>query len=602
MQQQQSPGLFRRTWGASLISADAGYFRLWAPDERAVRLILNGTAHEMKALDDGWFEHSLTARAGDLYCFQLSDGSLVADPASSAQQNGPSGPSILVDQAAYDWKETSWRGRPWEEAIISELHIGTFTPEGTFRAAGERLAHLADAGITAIEIMPVAEAPGMRGWGYDGVLHFAPHHAYGTPDEFKALVDRAHSLGLMVLLDVVYNHFGPEENALPRYAADFFNKDSATPWGASIAFEQEPVRRFFIENALCWLGDFRFDGLRIDATEQIRDSRKPHILVEMAREIRETFPERHVHLVVEDAHRRRSLVGRGPEGIAELFTASWNDDLHNALHVVATGETKGHYKPFAAETWRKIREAMAEGFALPAKGTEISSHWTGDRLPPEARVNFLQNHDQIGNRAFGERLISLVGEDLMRVLTATLMLVPQVPLLFMGEEYGETQPFCFFADYEGEIAEAVRSGRQGEAENFGGMPRGKTIADLPDPLDPRTFAASKLRWDRAESPAGRRHLAFIRELADIRQRHIAPLLKQPGVPDHRILPTGDGLVAVDWLFGSAVLALRINLTDQARPVPAYSGAPIFTTMAAGDCSLTAGELPGPGIVAAVAPP
>ncbi|MCZ4094568.1 malto-oligosyltrehalose trehalohydrolase [Sinorhizobium psoraleae] len=598
MQREQSSGLFRKTWGASFTSADAGRFRLWAPDERAVSLILNGAAHEMQALDGGWFELSVKAQAGDRYCFQLSDGSLIADPASSAQQSGPSGPSILVDHCAYRWETSSWRGRPWGEAIICELHTGTFTPEGTFRAAGERLAHLADAGITAIEIMPVAQYPGMRGWGYDGVLHYAPHHAYGTPDDLKAFVDAAHSLGIMVLLDVVYNHFGPEENALPRYAAGFFNTDRATPWGASIAFEQDAVRRYFIENALYWLGDFRFDGLRLDATEQIRDSREPHILVEMAREIRETFPERHVHLVVEDAHRRRSLVARKSRGIPELFTAAWNDDLHNALHVAATGETKGHYQPFAVDTWWKIREAMAEGFASPAEGKEISSPWTGDRVPPQARVNFLQNHDQVGNRAFGERLASLVGEDLMRVLTATLMLVPQVPLLFMGEEYGETQPFCFFADYQGQIAEAIRSGRQREAENFGGMPHGATMADLPDPLDPRTFASSKLQWDRAESPAGRRHVAFIRELADIRQRHIAPLLEKPGLPDHRILPTDDGLVAVDWQFGSSVLQLRINLTDEAGAVPPIIGQPIFTM--SGERAATAGELPGPGIVAAVA--
>lgn len=241
---------FRDSWGANFIDSDTCRFRLWAPDEREVDLVLGGAVHKMQSLDGGWFEITLAAKAGERYCFRLADGTEVADPASSAQEREASGTSIVVDHAAYEWQTSSWRGRPWEEAVISELHVGCFTPEGTFRAAIERLPHLAGAGITAIEIMPVAQFPGVRGWGYDGVLHYAPHNAYGKPDDLKALVDAAHSLGLTVLLDVVYNHFGPEGNYLSRYASRFFNKDRPTPWGASIAFEEEAVRRYFIENAL----------------------------------------------------------------------------------------------------------------------------------------------------------------------------------------------------------------------------------------------------------------------------------------------------------------------------------------------------------------
>ncbi|AFL51616.1 malto-oligosyltrehalose trehalohydrolase [Sinorhizobium fredii] len=583
----------RKTWGADLTSGDDAHFRLWAPDERAVRLILNGAPHAMRALDGGWFEVSGRARAGDRYWFELSDGTRVADPASRAQAEGASGPSVLVDHSAYEWKAASWRGRPWEEAIISELHVGCFTPEGTFRAAARRLPHLAEAGITAIEIMPVAEFPGSRGWGYDGVLPYAPHHVYGTPDDLKALIDAAHGLDMMILLDVVYNHFGPEGNSLPRYASRFFNGDRPTPWGASIAFEEPAVRRFFIENALYWLRDFRFDGLRLDATDQIRDTSEPHFLAVLAREVRETFVDRSVHLVIEDATRRRKLVRRNGDGSIAHFTAGWNDDFHHGLHVVATSEARGFYRPFAKRPWQAMREAMTEGFAASETTEKPAAHRPEGTVPPQARVSFLQNHDQIGNRAFGERLASLARNDQLRVMTAMLMLSPQIPLLFMGEEYGETQPFLFFADFRGDLGEAIRRGRQGEAENFGGMPRGKTVDDLPDPLDPRTFAASKLCWERAESEAGRKHLAFIRQLADIRQRHIAPLMGQCDLPSFEVYPARDGIVAIDWSFGP-VLELRANLSAERQSVPPIHGEPIF-----GGETLDGSELSGPGIVAAV---
>ncbi|PST24018.1 malto-oligosyltrehalose trehalohydrolase [Mesorhizobium plurifarium] len=591
---------FRESWGANFIDGDICRFRLWAPDERSVDLVLSGTAHEMRPLDEGWFEIALEAKAGESYCFRLADGTEVADPASSAQERDASGPSILVDQASYRWQTSSWRGRPWEEAVISELHIGCFTREGTFRAAIERLPHLAGAGITAIEIMPVAQFPGARGWGYDGVLHYAPHNAYGKPDDLKALVDAAHSLGLTVLLDVVYNHFGPEGNYLSRYASRFFNKDRPTPWGASIAFEEEAVRRYFIENALYWLGDFRFDGLRLDATEQIRDTSKPHFLVALEREVRETFADRRIHLVVEDAYRRRSLLQRDASGARMLFDAAWNDDLHNALHVVVTGETKGHYRPFTDDSWGKIRNALSEGFAVSAKEDNFSPEGSRARVPPQGRVNFLQNHDQIGNRAFGERLASLVKEDSLRVLTAMHMLAPQIPLLFMGEEYGETQPFCFFSDYQGKIAEAIRLGRRDEAENFGGIPQDKTVDDLPDPLDPEVFAGSKLRWSRAASPAGERHLALMRELAEIRQRHIVPLITATAVPECRAFETEDGTVAVDWQFEEACLELRVNLSQETHPIPAIRGQPIFMSETSGGGAANGSELAGPAILVAIA--
>ncbi len=589
---------FRNSWGANFIDGDTCRFRLWAPDERDVDLVLGGAAHKMQSLDGGWFEITLEAKAGERYCFRLADGTEVADPASSAQEREASGTSIVVDHAAYEWQASSWRGRPWEEAVISELHVGCFTPEGTFRAAIERLPDLAGAGITAIEIMPVAQFPGARGWGYDGVLHYAPHNAYGKPDDLKALVDAAHSLGLTVLLDVVLTTSGRREITFPA-CEPLLQQGSPDTVGASIAFEEEAVRRYFIENALYWLGDFRIDGLRLDATEQIRDTTKPHFLVALEHELRKTFAERQIHLVLEDAHRRRSLLQRDASGSRMLFDAAWNDDLHNALHVVATGETKGHYRPFADEPWGKIRSALTDGFAVPAKEDNFSTEGSRARVPPQGRVNFLQNHDQIGNRAFGERLASLLQEDSLRVLAAMHMLTPQIPLLFMGEEYGETQPFYFFSDYQGEIAEAIRLGRRDEAENFGGLPEGKTMDDLPDPLDPDVFAGSRLRWNRAASPAGERHLAYMRDLAGIRQRHIVPLIAGTAVPDCRAYETKDGIIAVDGNSGRPAWNCASTFARDTRR-SRTTRQPIFTSETSGGETVYGSELAGPGIVVAIA--
>jgi maltooligosyltrehalose trehalohydrolase len=544
---------YRQSWGANFVDDGVVRFRLWAPREKSVGLVLNGTEQPMRKEDGGWFETTVrNVAAGTPYLFRLSDGRAIADPASSAQEGDVHGASIVVDPTSYVWKNESWEGRPWEEAVVYELHIGTFTPEGTFRAAASRLSHLKAAGITCIEIMPVAQFPGTRGWGYDGVLHYAPHNAYGTPDDLRTLVDEAHSHGIMVLLDVVYNHFGPEGNYLSQYAPAFFRNDRETPWGAAISFEQDAVRRYFIENALYWIGDFRFDGFRFDAAEQMVDSSSPPFLSEMAQTLQKTFPGQVLHLVVEDQLSRRSLLAREDNGRPALYTASWNDDFHHLLHVIATGEAVGHYENYGEDYWRMQ--------APP---------------PPQAYVNFLQNHDQIGNRAFGERLPALAGGQLIEVLTALLLLAPQIPLLFMGEEYGEDRPFFFFADYEGNIAHATRAGRKAEADNFGGMPDGKSLEDLPDPVSADNFRASKLDWSKAASPGGREKIAFLRQLIELRRKHVVPLLARAGAVSSEILKTDDGVVAVDWSFPSGTLRLRANLTDRPEPLPPALGETVF---------------------------
>ncbi|MBB3660930.1 malto-oligosyltrehalose trehalohydrolase [Rhizobium sp. BK650] len=563
-------------WGVTLFADGSARFRLWAPGQDAIAVRHRGQDIPMRQAGSGWFEVIVAeVAAGDGYMFLLPDGTAVPDPGSRAQAGDVHGLSLIVDPS-HQWQNSRWRGRPWEEAVISEIHIGTFTPEGTFRAAAEKLRHLAEIGITAIEVMPVAQFAGNRGWGYDGVLHYAPHSAYGTPAGFKAFIDTAHGLGIMVLLDVVYNHFGPEGNYLHRYAPDFFHKDRKTPWGAAIDFGQEAVRHFFIENALYWIGEFRLDGLRFDAVEQIYDTSEKHLLSAMAEEVKAAFPDRQVHLVVEDQRNLVELLARDERGVPKAYEAEWNDDFHHVAHIIATGETIGHYKPFADQLWQKLELVLQHGFIYPDR-TDPPELPVGERryLPPTAFVDFLQNHDQIGNRAFGERLVSLTDPDMLNALTAILLLSPHTPFLFMGEEYGERRPFHFFTDYRGELAKIVREGRMAEAEGFGGLKAGKTAADLPDPNAISTFQHSKLDWQWRESDEAWKHRAFVAELLKLRKTYIVPMLKQSRRVESSGLEAPEGGVAVSWRFSHARLALRANLSQQPLVLPSAPGTVIY---------------------------
>jgi maltooligosyltrehalose trehalohydrolase len=576
---------FARTWGAELIEGGAR-FRLWAPGQRAVLLRLDAGDREMVRDPEGWFEVVVPeAAAGAEYSFVLEDGMVVPDPAARAQAGDVHGPSKLIDPRSYRWRQADWPGRPWEQAVISELHVGTFTPEGTFRAAMGRLQHLADLGVTAIELMPVAQFAGDRGWGYDGVLPYAPHRAYGTPDDMKALVDAAHGAGLMVLLDVVYNHFGPDGNYLHAYAQDFFHPEQHTPWGPAIAYDREPVRRFFVENALYWLEEFHLDGLRLDAVDQVRDPDSPvELLVEIAERVRAAHALRHVHLTTEDNRNITRLHERGPDGAPRLYTAEWNDDFHNVAHVIATGETEGYYEDFADDVWGKLARALAEGFAYQG---EPSRHAGGEargepsgHLPPTAFVDFLQNHDQTGNRALGERLVTLTRPELAQALAAILLLSPHVPLLFMGEEWGETRPFAFFTDFHGELADAVREGRRREFRHFAAFEDEATRATIPDPNAPETFEASRIDWGARDTAAGRAWLELTRTLLATRHREIVPRLAETGGGCGRVLVAADGVVAVDWRLSNATLRLRANLGQRAAPAPAAEGRVLYAAAGA----------------------
>ena len=568
---------------------DGVAFRLWAPSRERATVFVDGVEHALEARAGGWFERTVReARAGSRYAFGFPGESLrVPDLASRFQPGGVHEPSLVVDPRAYGWREHGWRGRPWHELVFYELHVGTFTSGGTYAAARDRLDDLVELGVTAVELMPLAQPAGTRNWGYDGVLPFAPQRAYGTPDELKAFVDAAHARGLCVFLDVVFNHFGPEGNYLHAFAKEVFTDRHHTPWGAAINVEGEDsrtVRELFVHNALYWLREYRFDGLRLDAVHEIRDESPRPFLDELAARVRAGVePGRHVHLVLEnDANAARLL---------DRFDAQWNDDVHHALHVLLTGETFGYYRDYAREPVRLLGRALAEGFAYQG---EPSPHRNGAprgepsaALPATAFVDFLQNHDQIGNRAFGERIGELAPEQGVRAATAVLLLAPAIPLLFMGEEWSASTPFLFFSDFSGELGAAVTDGRRREFAGWPGFADDAATRRVPDPQDPATMRASVLRWNERAMPSHAAMLALHRELLALRNVALVPRLAG-GAQGLGFDVTAPTALQVSWRLGDGSrLKLAANLgPEPARTQIAIAGEPLFTV---GDVARQAGE-------------
>ncbi|WP_230983194.1 malto-oligosyltrehalose trehalohydrolase [Inquilinus limosus] len=579
-------------------------FRLWAPDAGAVTLLAgpDRQALPLERLDDGWFGRVVPGLpAGTPYRYRLADGTEVPDPASRAQAGGPFGPSLVWDPAGYDWQAAEWRGRPWHEAVVYELHCGAIGRPGGFATVERRLDHLAGLGITAIELMPVADFVGSRGWGYDGVLPFAPASIYGSPDDLKHLVDAAHRRGLMVLLDVVYNHFGPAGNFLPLYAKSFFDEDRLTPWGPAIDFRRPQVRDFFRHNALYWLEEFRLDGLRLDAVHAIRDDSRPDILTEIADAARAAFPDRHIHLVLEnDLNEARRLAGTpGPQG---RYDAQWNDDLHHAAHVVLTGEADGYYADYADAPVPRLGRALAEGFIYQGDWSAQRRAARGEpsaHLPPTAFVGFLQNHDQIGNRALGDRLAALAEPAALEAMTAVLLLAPQVPLLFMGEEWGSRQPFPFFCDFEGELADIVRRGRREEFAAFAGFT--DAAETLPDALDPATFEAAVLEPPDDGDDAAMRRLTLVRRLLELRHSRLVPLLA-PRRIGSGIDRSRDRMLDVAWMLrDGGWLRIVAHLAPEKGPAWEMPSGEILFESAPGLAAALAGGIEGWGTVAVLEP-
>ena len=577
-------------FGAELTADGRVRFRLWAPAAHEVELVLHDNSDaprqlKMSAQPDGWFELiTAEARAGSRYRYRIDGGREVPDPASRSNPDDVHGPSEVIDSSAFEWDDGEWRGRPWHEAVVYELHVGTFSPEGTFAGVERKLEHLVELGVTVIELMPIADFPGKRGWGYDGVLQFAPESAYGRPEDLKSLIAAAHRRGLAVMLDVVYNHFGPEGNYLHGYAPQFFTERHHTPWGAAINFDSQgsrTVRDFYIHNTLYWLDEYHFDGLRFDAVDTIADDSEPQILTEIASAARAgPGRERNIFLVLENgANQSRRL---GPPGAPDTFDAQWNDDTHHCLHVILTGEKDGYYEDYVENPHAMLCRCLAEGFGYQGQMSAHRGRPQGEpsaHLPPTAFVSFLQNHDQVGNRAFGERIGAIArSPEALRAAYSVLLLAPAPPMLFMGEEWQAPQPFPYFCDFEPELAGKVREGRKREFSRFEKFSDKGGLDALPDPTAIETFHASRLDWS---VPQRRPHSdvldKFQRALA-IRQRDIVPLI--PKIRGGTCLKLeASGAFAVDWhLEDGSILHLLANLTDHAVPVVGrVAGRLIFAT-------------------------
>jgi maltooligosyltrehalose trehalohydrolase len=577
---------YRTAFGA-MPQNDGTAFRLYAPKARQAALRLEGQDRAMTR-DGEWFALTVAEAApGMRYQYVIDGAQAVPDPASRFQPQDVNGPSEIIAPAAFAWTDEAWRGRPWREAVIYELHLGAFTRAGTYRAAIGELERLRDLGITAIELMPLADFAGTRNWGYDGVLPFAPDSSYGRPEDLKALICAAHRLGLMVFLDVVYNHFGPEGNYLSLYAPNFFAARE-TGWGRSLDFGSI-ARRFFGENALYWLIEYHIDGLRFDAVHAIHDESEPHFLDELAQAARAACGDRHIHLVLENDKNEAHGLERDRGGAPVYYDAQWNDDFHHAMHVVLTGESDGYYADYANAPVAWLGRTLAQGFAYQGEYSPFREAPRGEpsaHLPPLAFVDFLQNHDQIGNRAFGERLITLASRDALKAALAIQLLAPSPPLLFMGEEVGATMPFLFFCDFSGDLADAVRDGRRREFARFPAFASPDARARIPDPLAVETFERSKI-FAAIEQP-DREIADLYRQLLDLRRREIVPRLRGARRFSARFRSEGRGL-SVEWdLPDGSRLALIANLAaTPAGPLAQPTGRLIWGRMLEGDARLGA---------------
>ncbi|MGE0798912.1 MAG: malto-oligosyltrehalose trehalohydrolase [Lautropia sp.] len=603
------------TTGAAAGADGLPVFRLLAPARARVELLLtapdggesrvvvltiedpDGAGSDAALRTHAW--HADRPFTGWRYRFRIDGGAPVPDPASRWNPDDVHGASVVIDPA-FRWQHDDWPGLPWHRCVLYELHVGTFTEAGTFAAAIERLAHLAALGITAIEVMPVADFPGTRNWGYDGVLHYAPDASYGTPDDFRRFIDAAHGHGIAVILDVVYNHFGPDGNYLHGYASAFFDPGRQTPWGAAIAFDgadAAAVRAFFVENAWYWIDAFHLDGLRLDAVHAIRDQSPTHLVAEIAATLRHRLTAqrpgsgaaRPVHLILENDRNQATLLARGRDGIPIAGTAQWNDDIHHALHVLVTGERDGYYGDFADRPAERLADGLAHGFIYRG---ERSGHAGGlprgeptDGLPPTAFINFLQNHDQIGNRALGERIGTLAPASAVRAAAACVLLGPAIPLLFMGEEFAASAPFLYFCDFTGDLAAAVRDGRRCEFARFERFADPAMRDRIPDPGAAATFAASKLDWRELDREPHAAMLIFYRECLAARRSHVEPLLAGGEAVAGEFRMLSPRAFVVHWRFAAGALALAANFEAHA-PV-ALTGADERLVFAVND--VAAGE-------------
>ncbi|MDQ1495661.1 MAG: maltooligosyltrehalose trehalohydrolase [Actinomycetota bacterium] len=539
--------------------------RVWAPAATRVDAQVDDRTLPMSPDGGGWWSLENVAEGaavgpGADYGFCIDGAAALPDPRSRWQPHGVHGLSRVVDDAAYEWRAAGWHGRPVLGRLIYELHIGTFTDEGTFGSAIERLDDLVDLGVDFVELLPVAAFPGHHGWGYDGVFLYAVHEPYGGPGGLKRFVDACHLRGLGVILDVVYNHLGPDGNVLAAYGP-YFTHSYATPWGDAVNYSgpgSDEVRRFAIDNALMWLRDYRIDGLRLDAVHAIIDTSSTHLLEQLAGEVAELsgLVGRPLSLIAESDLNDPRIIN-APQLGGYGVGAQWSDDFHHALHVALTGETSGYYEDFGSLS--QLGTALRRGFVFAGEYSKARDRRHGQPLPPSTvghrLLGYAQNHDQVGNRADGERLAALVSPALAKVAAALVLTSPFTPMLFMGEEWGASTPWQYFTDHEDPaLAAAVSNGRREEFKAFGWRPD-----DVPDPQDPQTFRRSILNWDERKSPPHADLLAWHRDLIELRRA-------RPGLRDGRF---DDQDVDVDEVRRLVVVTrpstvIAVNLSPQSQ--------------------------------------
>jgi maltooligosyltrehalose trehalohydrolase len=496
------------------------HFRVWAPIMKTVDVVFaGGDAVPLVAEEAGYFSgFAPNARAGSQYKYRLDGGETCPDPASRFQPGGPHGWSEVVDCSTFSWTDRNWRGVALPHQVIYEMHIGTFTQKGTFSSALAELPHLVETGVTVLEVMPVSEFPGRFGWGYDGVQWFAPAHIYGSPDDFRSFIDRAHSLGLGVILDVVYNHLGPDGNYLAKFAPQYFC-EKTTDWGRAINFDGDdsgPVREFCIANACYWIEEFHLDGLRLDATQDIHDGSQDHILRAMAREARKRTAPRDLIFVAENEPQQVKLVKSPDEGGYGL-DALWNDDFHHSAMVALTGRNEAYYSDYLG-TPQEFISSMKYGYLYQGQRYKWQKKRRGTPgldIPPPAFVTFIQNHDQIANSGYGKRCHQLTSPGKFRAITALTLLAPGTPMLFQGQEFGASSPFLFFADQNAELNQKIREGRAEFLAQFPSLATPEMQSRFADPGDPATFERSKL--DHSERTSHREIYDLHRDLLKLRR-------------------------------------------------------------------------------------
>jgi maltooligosyltrehalose trehalohydrolase len=556
MREQLMSRISRRLAAGADVQPDGStYFRVWAPRPRDIRLVIHREAEQdleipLEPDGDGYFSALVPdAGAGTRYRYRV-DGRLFADPASRFQPEGTFGPSEVIDPSRYAWKDRSWRGISIEGQVLYEVHLGTFTPEGTWRAATARLPDVKAIGVTAIELMPVAEFPGRFGWGYDGVFLYAPCQLYGTPDDFRVFVDRAHEIGLAVILDVVYNHFGPSGSVHQEFAEQYFTKKYDNEWGEALNFDgpdATPVRDHFTQNASYWIDEYHLDGLRLDAIQGIHDESSEHIVALVTTAARQAARDRSIIVVVEN-ERQESFAMHPPSDGGFGVDAAWNDDFHHSAYVVLTGRSEAYFSDHRG-TPQEFISAAKGGYLFQGQRYTWQKQPRGTPtvgLPPAAFVNYIENHDQVANTGDGSRLHRYASPGRYRAMTALFLLMPGTPMLFQGEEFAASSPFLYFADHEGELAQAVHRGRAEFLRQFPSCTSPEAQARVPAPHDPATFERCKLRWTERDL-----HVASVRlhqDLLRMRRDEGAFARQQPGALDGAVI----GAEAFVLRFGSQV--------------------------------------------------